>query len=459
MGIAKRIKDGWENTVTRLGTAYDKMSYHRVLSEDWLDLDVLTNIFYADPFAQRAITEPIEAAFRQGWSLAPPSDLDSETAEAQAKEIDELLLDLDAVPKLQESLCWGQLYGRGGLLIGTKDGASMDEPLDPETIKDLVYLEPLECIDFDANTYQRDPEANDFGEPETWRIMRRASFTVDNEIVHSSRLILTRGVKTSRSKRVLNQWRDASALQAPYTYLRGWDSSIQSVTGMFADSSQAVLKIKGLLGLINDDDTLQNRLRVMEMGKAMRLLPLDTEEDFELVERAFTGADKVLEMLMLALAGALGGIPLTVLFGRSPAGLSATGESDMRLWYDKIGQRREHRYQPALEQLVYFAAIALGATNPEQWGVEFPSLWQMTAAEKATHRATVSKTDVEQIDAGIITADEVTAHRYGDGGWETEIIVDFDERDRLEVEEDDVPPPPPPAVPEEDVPPEDEETP
>jgi phage-related protein (TIGR01555 family) len=213
-----------------------------------------------------------------------------------------------------------------------------------------------------------------------------------------------------------NDWRDASVLQACYRHLRGWDSSVQSISHMLADGSQAVLSIDGMLNLANDVTVLTNRMRVLEMARALRIMPIDAErEKFQFVQRSFAGIDKVLEVQMLSLGGA-SKTPLTVLFGRSPAGLNATGESDTRTWYDRVGSERRTIYQPKLERLVYLAAIVAKAGEPESWGVEWPSLWQMTSTEQAEHRARVAGTDIDLVAAGVLTEDEVTRHRFGEGG-------------------------------------------
>ncbi|MFQ8761936.1 MAG: anti-CBASS protein Acb1 family protein [Intestinimonas sp.] len=45
-------------------------------------------------------------------------------------------------------------------------------------------------------------------------------------------------------------------------------------------------------------------------------------------------------------------IPVTKLFGRSPAGMNATGESDLRNYYDYVDTLREAKLRPILEKLL-----------------------------------------------------------------------------------------------------------
>ena len=56
----------------------------------------------------------------------------------------------------------------------------------------------------------------------------------------------------------------------------------------------------------------------------------------------FTGLPDVYDRVMMDVAGAAK-TPVTKLFGRSPAGMNATGESDMNNYYDYIDGLRENQ--------------------------------------------------------------------------------------------------------------------
>ena len=53
----------------------------------------------------------------------------------------------------------------------------------------------------------------------------------------------------------------------------------------------------------------------------------------------------------LQVAAGAADIPVTRLLGQSPTGLSATGESDTRNYYDMIAARQELDLRPQLERL------------------------------------------------------------------------------------------------------------
>jgi len=83
-------------------------------------------------------------------------------------------------------------------------------------------------------------------------------------------------------------------------------------------------------------DVLKRRLEMMDLARGVtRSVLLDDGEEYSRTEvGALTGIADLLTKNLLLLSGAAE-IPVTVLMGQSPAGLSATGESDIRWFYDR----------------------------------------------------------------------------------------------------------------------------
>jgi len=432
----KRVmnSDAWENVVTLLGTSYDKTTYHRVYPEVWYDCDELEDLYYGDAYARRVIEEPVDAAFRQGYALANAKAFDSEIFLEDRDRLQELIDQHNVVAQLREALYWGALYGRGGLLLGVDDGQDLEIPLDIERVQELKYLEVLQCQDFQVEETYSDPLESMYGQPKIWLVTRQSDDLSEQVRVHESRILLTRGVPTSTRKRRENDWRDASVLQGPYRYLRNWDAANQGGANMMTDSSQAVLSILNFAKMLGSEDTtvFTNRMRVLEMARSLRIMPIDAEnEAFQYVERSFQGVFEMIDRAAQALAGAVG-MPQTILFGRAPAGLNATGESDIRGWYDRVRAQREASYQPKLEFIVQILAKTEGLQYPDQWSVTWPSLWQETAKEKAETDKIVADTDQIYLNMGAITEDEVMNTRFGGEEFQRGVIqVDLEARGAL----------------------------
>ena len=94
----------------------------------------------------------------------------------------------------------------------------------------------------------------------------------------------------------------------------------------------------------------------------------------------FTGLPDVYDRMMMDVAGAAR-TPVTKLFGRSPAGMNATGESDLNNYYDYIDGLRETELRPIIERLLPIAALSAWGEIPDDLDIVFP-LMQTPDAEK-----------------------------------------------------------------------------
>jgi uncharacterized protein len=143
---------------------------------------------------------------------------------------------------------------------------------------------------------------------------------------------------------------------------------------------------------------------------------------------------------MLKISAATG-YPMTLLFGMSPAGLSATGESDIRLYYDKVADQQKRALLPALRRLVSLIFRAKkGPTNgkePENWTIRFRPLWQLDDVQQATARKMQADADCEYVNASVLTPEEVAASRFGGDAYsfETQLVETDPEKRALAAQE------------------------
>jgi phage-related protein (TIGR01555 family) len=325
---------------------------------------------------------------------------------------------MDALMRL---FTFGRLFGREAILIGADDGKELSEPLDEDAVKEIRFLDVIDRLDFYANTLEDDPTQPGYGLPLTWRVTRAVGGDAGGVVVvHKSRLLLAGGVLTSHRKRRENSWCDASVLQAAIHQLQRFNTDDLAVSNMMMDASQAILKIEGFTEILagEDKDTLNTRMSIVDRGRSVsRIMPIDAmNEDFKYVERTFTGVPQIMERRQQLLAGAVGW-PVVILFGREPAGLNATGEADIRAWYDTIHADRTTVYQPIIEYLIRIVATSLDIDYPEAWTISWPSLWQEAPKEKAERQKLVADTDKIYIETGVLDTDEVATARYGAGEW------------------------------------------
>ena len=108
---------------------------------------------------------------------------------------------------------------------------------------------------------------------------------------------------------------------------------------------------------------------------------------------------------MMDMAGAAE-IPATKLFGRSPQGLNATGEADLRNYYDLIAQMQERILRPALEKLLPVMAMSCWGEVPEDLEIVFEPVMTTSPAERAELVQKLSQDVIQAFQCGLLTREE-----------------------------------------------------
>ena len=145
---------------------------------------------------------------------------------------------------------------------------------------------------------------------------------------------------------------------------------------------------------------LENRFRT-----SFGIQLLSRDDSYENHAYSFTGLSEIYEQFMMDMAGAAE-IPATRLFGRSPQGMNATGESDLRNYYDMIASLQERQLRPALEKLLPVMAVSCWGTVPEDLEIVFEPVMTTSPAERAELVQKLSTDVIEAFRAGLLTREE-----------------------------------------------------
>ena len=422
--LSERV-DGWVNLLTGVGTGRSKgLSF---VQPDRLADAELEALFIGDPYANRICRVVPEEAIRQGYVIRC-GDAAMETAIADMHRrwrTDE---------RLAGAWTWARVFGGGAVFVGADDGQDPMMPLDTARIRSIRFLVTLDRRDLVPLTFISDKLAPNYGDPETFQLIRYAAGgAAANAIVHASRIVRFEGSLTTLRRRVqLRGWGE-SELQRLYDVLAKFNGSWEATGALLMEASQGVFKMKNLFAMMASDkrDVLKTRLEMMDLARSVsRSILVDADgESFERIEvGALTGLAQVLDKFLLMLAGAAE-IPVTILMGQAPAGLSATGDSDVRWFYDRVKSAQASILGPRLLHLTRLMLAAhdspTGGVVPSDLSVEFAPLWQMTPLEQATLRNQVAQTDTAYITAGVLTPEEVATSRFRDDGWSVETNVDL----------------------------------
>lgn len=428
----KEKTDGWQSVVTGLGTARDKrmsVSFRPEASIAY-STDFLNELYRSDDLVATTIDLPAVEQTREWIEVTVGGDDGSEKAAAVMQKLDAL----HAQAKVTEGMIWGRLFGGALVIIGAQDGQEVSEPLNLDRIQSVDWLNVVERSDIQIRKYYTDPKDPKFGQPETYSVTIQSNEgSVQIVEFHETRTIRFDGTLGTRQTIQKNSgWTD-SVLQRTYPIIRDFQAASGSMAHILQDFSQSVYKIEGLSKMLSMDkeNLIIQRLINMDLMRSMvRAIPMDTTETFEDQGRAVTGLDELIDRQMMRVSTATR-IPVTLLFGRSPAGMNATGESDIRLFYDHIKSLQETSLRPRLEYLLQvIMSAANGPTNgePEVWSFDFNPLFQPTEQEESETRLNVAKADEIYINTGVLSPNEVADSRFGGGEYSMETTLDDETR-------------------------------
>lgn len=427
-GIVRKL-DGWANSLTGVGTTRDKRQYSVFNSTNWRvsqNQQTLESLFNSADLFRKIVKIYPEEMTREWVKLSIGDDDGAELADAVTNEARKLGLR----KAVREALVWSRLYGGAMIVVGIDDGQKMSEQVNLDNIKRVTYLRVYDrwCM-FVSERYGPADDVDEFkiGTPKVYTITLEDG---RQKNVHESRMVRFDGAMTpTQQKRENDGWCN-SVLEAPYETLRDFDVSMLGVANVMQDFSQGVYKIKGLANLLSADsgDLVRSRLMQLDRTRSMaRAIPLDADgESFERLGANVGGMADLVDRLMMRVSGATG-IPVTRLFGRSPAGQNATGEHDEANFAAEVRSEQTHEMIPRIEWILSLMMRSKdGPTNgviPTSWSVEPNPLSQPSAKEQAETRKIDADADSVRIASGVVSAEEVRQSRWGGDCYGTEIVL------------------------------------
>ena len=166
---------------------------------------------------------------------------------------------------------------------------------------------------------------------------------------------------------------------------------------------------------------------------------MDAEDVFETNQYNFSGLDDILMQFGQQISGATQ-IPLVRLFGQSPAGMNATGESDLSNYYDNINQQQEGRMRTPLQTLIEVVSLSkMGKALPDSFKFDFASLWQIDEKVKAEVANTIVQAVSTAEENGLISRS--TALKELRQSSEVTGVFSHITDEEIENADDDPPPP------------------
>ena len=313
--------------------------------------------------------------------------------------------------KLQTGLRWGRLYGGAAGLILIKGQDDLSKPLDAEAIlpgayQGLYILDRWSGINPDMELVS-DPADADYNLPVWYNVTNARGETVAR--VHHSRVVRFTGHDLVFLEQVAEMGWGESEIEAAYDDVRKHNNVSQNMANLTFKANRDVQSVQNLDQLFGMGGRQQQERfwsvmqaqSVIESNFATRLI--NQGDTLQNIQYTFAGLKEVYDSMCLDLSGATH-IPVTKLFGRSPAGMNATGESDLKNYYDFIAGQRESKLRPAIERLLPVLCMSAWGDVPEDIDITFPPLWTPTASELAEIAKKKAETIIAVFQSGLMDA-------------------------------------------------------
>ena len=438
------------NVMTKYGTSRDSSEYYSYVADaDVTDTELVTFYEQNGLFA-RIIDTPAEEAVKHGFEMKDLSDDDIKDF------IDECLDELDWEETAMQSLKWARLFGGSIAVMMINDGRGVDEPLDwkhIESIDDIrIYDRSVVVPDYTSmfeysNQRGQDPfrtRGSRLGYPEYFYVSSRTG----QFKVHETRcLIFQNGVLPEGTATTQYQFWGMPEYVRINRAIRDVEIAHGLAPKMLDRSVQAIYKMKDLamlLGTEQGEDAVLQRMKIIDMSKGLlNSMVLDADgEDYDFKSFSYTGVSDVINTTCNFLS-ALTNIPQTILFGRSPAGMNATGTSDLENYYNYVERIQKRMLRSNLRYLLSVICQAGKHTGEikqvPRIRIDFNSLWSMTEQEKvalelqkAQVSASKAQTTAALIQAQVIDPQEARREYAKDEEYDIDTMLDDYSEEELE---------------------------
>ena len=384
--------DGLGNILSGMGGSADKRS---------------GGYYFHNPMS----SQQIDACYRSSWLARKIIDLPASEMTRPARDWQADNADVDPLEKLEKKLrVWAKLeeavrlgrMGGGMLFMGVNQGTP-DQPLDVARVRqgDLLYLYVMSRDDVNLGPLNYDPLSPFYGQPLYYEVLGAASMVR----IHPSRVIPFKGRYVPRkfTHDLTAFWGD-SVLDSINDALQNADTA---QNGFAALIHEAKVDIWGIHGFAENMETPEDEARLIKrftLANTMKSLHnsviKDSEDEWEYKQINFSGFKDVILTYLGIVAGAAE-MPATVLLGKAPDGMNATGDGDKENWYRTLDGWRESVLTPPLDTLdEVLVRSALGDKPDDVWWT-FGPLEEESEAKRSDTIKKIVDTAKVAIDAGM----------------------------------------------------------
>lgn len=403
--IPRAMADGLENVVSGLGTNKGKRGHNQFVYDLLNSYSELDAAYQTNWIARQIVDVPANDMTRE-WRT-----IKSDKSEEIQQEEKRLNLRLACT----EALSWARLFGGAGILMLTNQ--DLGKPLDINKIKkgDLERLLVLDRWEMSAQTLNTfDVLASNYLLPEFYTVQG------GTQTIHWTHFARFNGAKLPRRQMAqTNGWGD-SELRKCMEDLRDTVSAKGGIAELMQEASIDIITREGLSSdLASDqDEAIIDRYSLFsQMKSIVNIALLDGSETFDRKTLNLSGVAPTLEVLMIWLSGCAG-IPLTKLFGTSAKGMNATGEGDLKTYYDAMRCGQTSQLATGLDYLDQVMVRSATGGMPEGYDYVWNPLAQPNYIEIAQADLLKAQKDQVYLDSGIVSVSQIQKNLQADESYQ-----------------------------------------
>ena len=400
--------DAISNPIARLGVGTDNIiNAHEYIFENITKNYGLLNTLYKDNWLVQNIIQLLPQDIVKKWFT-----ITGDFSPDELEKINDYTRKIRLHRQITEGMQWARLYGgAAGILLVKGQTENLNEPLDLDIVMPNTFLGIyiIPCWQFSPNYEIVDnPEDENFGYPEYYDVF-------DSELnisakVHCSKLIRFEGRELPPVERANNQYWGISELESVYREIVRRDTTAENIASLIFKANLSVMHIKDLdqifaINSVQAQERFWNTMQsIATVESSMGIKLVGAEDRAEFLNYGFNGIKDIYEGIMMDLAGATH-IPVTKLFGRSPAGMNSTGESDLQNYYDYIDEIRDANFRPIIKRLLPLLCLSVLGKIPNNLNFEFPEMKTLNDSEKAQLLQQYTSPIIEAFNSNLITQD------------------------------------------------------
>ncbi|MHB9004857.1 MAG: anti-CBASS protein Acb1 family protein, partial [Coriobacteriia bacterium] len=403
----KMTTDAFQNVLARMGWGMPSMLEATDYPLTRLTKNYqLMNSLYRSHWIVRRIIDVIPEDMCKNWY-----QISSQMKPDAIERIQKLERRTSVRRKILKALKWGRLYGGAGAILMVDGHENMlNQPLDlksvmPSSYKGLLVVDRWSGITPgpDLVTDINDPE---FGLPNSYQVTNNANGMVFN--IHHSRVLRFIGRDLPNWEEQAETYWGASEIEHVFDELKKRDNTSYNIANLVFRANLNVLTMEGMeevlaIGNEQAQRDLYNTVQAQNwLLNNFSMYILGKNDKFDAKQYTFSGLSDVYECFMMDVAGAAE-IPITKLFGRSPAGLNATGESDLQNYYDTIEEKQEAHLRSALDKLLPVMFVSEFGAMPDDFDYKFNSVRRASDEEQAELAGKTVGSIIQVFNAGLIS--------------------------------------------------------